>query len=148
MNPVAQHILPLLLVLFLSLTGIQCASIGDAIKAKADGTVVSYPVSFDDGWRIARTVLRWEDSETIEEHKEDNYMVTTVGANFVSAGSAIAVWVEPEGEQSVKVTIVSKRKVQTNLATGLTESTFHRRYAQAVEIVRAGKPLPPEPPGE
>lgn len=142
------HVFHLFLLLGFALFNMHCASIGDAIKAKADGTVVSYPVNFDDGWRIARTVLRWEDAETIEEHKEDYYMVTTVGANFVSAGSAIAVWVEPEGNQSVKVTIVSKRKVQTNLATGLTESTFHRRYAQAVEIVRAGQPLPPVAPKE
>ncbi len=127
---------------------IQCASIADAIKAKDDGTVVNYAVGFDDGWKIAKTVLRWEDAETIEEHKDENYMVTTVGADFVSAGSAIAVWVEPDGAKSVKVTIVSKRKMQTNIATGLTESTFHRRYAQAVKILKSGKPLPSEAPRE
>lgn len=125
---------------------VSCASIGDAIKAKNDGTVVSYPVSFEDGWKAAKAVLRWEDAETIEEHKDEQYMVTTVGANFVSAGSAIAVWVEPEGDKNSKVTIVSKRKIQTNLATGLTESTFHRRFEQAVQIMKAGKPLPPEAP--
>jgi hypothetical protein len=127
---------------------VSCASINDAIKAKADGTVVNYPVDFEQGWKIATKVLRWEDAESIEEHKDEYYMVTTVGENLISAGSAIAVWVEPIDNSNVKVTIVSKRKIQTNIATGLTESTFHRRYKQAVDIVKSGKPLPVEAPME
>ncbi len=141
MKPIAY-----LLACCITFVFFNCASIGDAIKAKSDGTVVSYPVTFEEGWKIAKAVLRWEDAETIEEHKDEQYMVTTVGANFVSAGSAIAVWVEPEGGKSSKVTIVSKRKVQTNLATGLTESTFHKRFKQGVEILKSGKPLPLEAP--
>jgi len=30
----------------------------------------------------------------------------------------------------------------------LTETTFHRRFAQPVAIVKAGKPLPASPPEE
>lgn len=123
-----------------------CASISDALKAKNDGTIVSYPVNFDTSWKIAVRVLRWEDAETIEEHKDENYMVTTVGQNFVSAGSVIAVWVEPIDTSNTKVTIVTKRKMQTNLATGLTESTFHKRFQQGVDIVKQGKPLPSDAP--
>ncbi len=125
----------------------SCASISDAIKAKDDGTVVNYPVTFDQGWKIAMKVLRWEDAETIEEHKDENYMVTTVGADFVSAGSVVAVWVEPEGK-GVKVTCVTKRKMSTNIATGLTETTFHKRFKQGVDIVKAGKQLPSNAPTE
>jgi len=103
-------------------------------------------VNFDTSWKIAVRVLRWEDAETIEEHKDENYMVTTVGQNFVSAGSVIAVWVEPIDTSNTKVTIVTKRKMQTNLATGLTESTFHKRFQQGVDIVKQGKPLPSDAP--
>ena len=124
----------------------SCASIADAIKAKDDGTVVTYPVDFENGWKIALKVLRWEDAETIEEHKDEYYMVTTIGADLISAGSAVAIWVEPEGSNSVKVTCVTKRKIQTNIATGLTETTFHKRFKQAVDIVKQGKPLPAEAP--
>jgi len=73
-------------------------------------------------------------------------MLTTVGQNFVSQGSLIGVWVEPMNPKNTKVTIVSKRKIQTQVATGLTESTFHSRFAQAVKIVKSGKPLPIEAP--
>ena len=123
-----------------------CANISDALKAKDEGSVTTYNVDFEQAWKIARTVLRWEDAETIEEHKDENYMVTTVGQNFVSAGSVVAVWVEPADKSNTKVTIVTKRKMQTNIATGLTESTFHRRYAQAVDIVKTGKTLPSDAP--
>lgn len=125
----------------------SCASISDAIKAKDEGTVVNYPVNFEQGWKVALKVLRWEDAETIEEHKDENYMVTTIGGDFVSAGSVVAVWVEPEGK-GVKVTCVTKRKMATNVATGLTETTFHKRFKQAVALVKAGKQLPAEPPAE
>ena len=125
----------------------SCASISDAIKAKDEGTVTTYPVGSDQGWKIALRVLRWEDAETIEEHKDENYMVTTVGANLISAGAVVAVWVEPVNATSTKVTVVTKRKMQTNIATGLTETKFHQRFKQAVDIVKSGKALPSEPPG-
>lgn len=134
-------------LLIFAMVFVSCASISDAIKAKNEGTAASYPVDFEQGWKIALRVLRWEDAETIEEHKDENYMVTTIGADFISAGSVVAVWVEPEGK-NVKVTCVTKRKIQTNIATGLTETTFHKRFKQAVEIVKQGKPLPTDPPKE
>lgn len=134
-------------LLLLALGLASCASIADAIKAKDEGTVERYAVNFEQGWKIALKVLRWEDAETIEEHKDENYMVTTVGENLISAGAVVAVWVEPEAS-NVKVTCVTKRKMQTNLATGLTETTFHQRFKQAVALVKAGKSLPAEPPKE
>jgi hypothetical protein len=123
-----------------------CATMSDVLASKNEGTVKVYPVSRDRAWDIAMTVLRWEGAETIEEHKSDNYMLTTVGANLISAGSVVGVWVEPAQKGSSQVTIVTKRKMQTNIATGLTETTFHERYAQAVEIVKSGRPLPANAP--
>jgi hypothetical protein len=49
-------------------------------------------------------------------------------------------------KNNTKVTVVTKRRIATNIATTLTETTFHRRFAQAVAIVKAGKPLPATPP--
>jgi len=132
------------LLLYLSIPG--CATMSDVLKSKNEGTVQVYRVRADRAWDIAVTVLRWEGAETIEEHRKDGYMLTTVGENLVSAGSVVGVWVEPGNKDNTKVTIVTKRKMQTNIATGLTESTFHARFAQAVKIVRSGKPLPLEPP--
>jgi hypothetical protein len=118
----------------------------DVLRSKDEGTVQVYSVDQGKAWEIAMTVLRWENCETIEEHQKENYMLTTTGQNFVSSGTLIGIWVEKINEGNTKVTVVTKRKVQTNIATGLTETTFQRRFAQALEIVKAGKPLPIEPP--
>ena len=126
-----------------------CATMSDVLKSKDEGTVQTYPVKLDQAWEIAMTVLRWEGCETIEEHRTSGYMLTTVGQNFVSKGSLVGVWVEAINKKDTKVTVVTKRKVQTNMATGLTETTFHRKFAQAVGLVKRGKQLPiDEPPDD
>jgi hypothetical protein len=125
---------------------VGCATMSDVLKSKSEGSAETYPVTFDQAWEMSMTVLRWENCETIEEHRASGYMLTTVGQNFVSAGSLVGVWVESVDAGNTKITIVTKRKIQTNIATGLTESAFHRRFAQAVQIVKQGKQLPIEPP--
>jgi hypothetical protein len=133
-------------VLCIGMTG--CATMSDVLKSKDEGSAQSYPVNTDQAWEISMTVLRWEGCETIEEHKSSGYMLTTVGQNLVSAGSLVGVWVEAVDAGTTKVTVVTKRKVQTNIATGLTETTFQRRFAQAVGIVKSGKLLPIDPPAD
>ncbi|HAK89853.1 MAG: hypothetical protein A2077_02620 [Nitrospirae bacterium GWC2_46_6] len=123
-----------------------CASMSDVVKAKSDGTVEVYPVSSEQAWEIARTVFRWEGTEAIEEHKAEGYMLTSSGMNFISAGAFMGAWIEALDKNKTRVTVVTKRRVATNIATTLTESTFHKRFAQAVAIVKNGKSLPSEPP--
>jgi hypothetical protein len=96
-------------------------------------------------WTIAKTVFRWEGSDAIEDHRDQGYMLTSSGMNFVSAGAVMGAWVEPAGRGQTKVTVVTKRRIATNLATTLTETTFQKRFAQAVALVKAGQPLPLTP---
>jgi len=133
---------------FLGMSG-GCATLNDVVQAKesgAEGTTKVYPVTKDQGWEIAKTVFRWEGSDAIEEHKDQNYMLTSSGMNLVSYGAVMGAWVEPVDKENSKVTVVTKRRVTLNLATTLTETTFHRRFAQGVEIVKKGQPLPRNPP--
>ena len=65
---------------------------------------------------------------------------------MVSWGTVMGAWVEPIDTDNTKVTVVTKRRVTINIATTLTEGTFHKRFAQAVEIVRTGQPLPRNAP--
>jgi len=123
-----------------------CATMSDVIKSKDQGTVQVYPVSADKAWDIAKTVFRWEGSDAIEEHRSENYMLTSSGMNLITMGAVMGAWIEPIDNSSAKVTVVTKRRIATNLATTLTEATFHKRFAQAVEILKAGKPLPLTPP--
>jgi len=69
------------------LTG--CASMNDVLNSKDEGTVQVYPVNSDQAWEIAKTVFRWEGTDAIEEHRDQNYMLTSSGANFVSIGAVM-----------------------------------------------------------
>ena len=125
-----------------------CATMTDVLRAKAagEGTTKVYPVSTDQAWKIAITVFRWEGADAIEQHRDEGYMLTSSGMNLVTAGAVMGAWVEPIDQDHTKVTVVTKRRLATNLVTTLTETTYHRRFAEAVEIVKAGKPLPSLPP--
>jgi len=133
-----------LLLLGILLAG--CATMGDVVRAKDEGTSKVYPVNADQAWDIAKTVFRWEGADAIEEHRKEGYMLTSSGMNFVSIGTVMGAWIDPIDQNNTKVTVVTKRRIATNIATTLTETTFHNRFAQAVDIVKAGKPLPVAPP--
>ena len=100
----------------------------------------------DQAWEIAHKVFRWEGSDAIEDDRPNHVMVTSSGVDAISYGTVMACWVEPVGAAQTRVTIVTKRRYQLGLFTTMTESTFHSRFAQAVELVKAGKPLPLQPP--
>jgi hypothetical protein len=142
----SRKILILGLISLVSIWIAGCATMSDVVRSKDEGTVQVYPVNADEAWEIARTVFRWEGADAIEEHRKENYMLTSSGMNLVSYGAVMGAWVEPVNKDSTKVTVVTKRRLSTNLATTLTEATFHKRFAQAVDIIKAGKPLPPTPP--
>jgi hypothetical protein len=131
----------LVLVLFAG-----CATMSDVMRSKDDGMAKVYPVNTDQAWEIARTVFRWEGADAIEEHKSEGYMLTSTGMNWVSYGAVMGAWLDPVDKDNTRVTVVTKRRIATNLATTLTETTFHDRFAQAVEIVRKGNRLPSKPP--
>lgn len=147
MNTLSRSIALLGLVLITAL-GSGCSTMQDVVQAKEsgrEGVTQTYPVAPNQAWDIAKTVFRWEGADAIEEHRDQGYMLTSSGINLVSYGTVMGAWIEPAGPGS-KVTVVTKRRVQTNLFTTLTESTFHRRFGQAVDIVRSGRPLPPVAP--
>lgn len=123
-----------------------CATMGDVATSKEQGTAEVYPVNADQAWDIAKTVFRWEGADAIEEHKKDNYMLTSSGMNMVSWGAVMGAWIDSVDKDKTKVTVVTKRRLSMNVATTLTEATFHKRFAQAIEIVKAGKPLPVKAP--
>ena len=126
-----------------------CATMSDVVKAKetgSEGTARNYNVGADQAWDIAKTVFRWEGADAIEEHRSENYMLTSSGMNMVSYGAVMGAWVEPIDPANTKVTVVTKRRVQTNIFTTLTEGTFHKRFEQAVAIVKKGQSLPRNAP--
>jgi PBP1b-binding outer membrane lipoprotein LpoB len=126
-----------------------CATMNDVVRVKeagTEGTTKVYPVNTDQAWEISKAVFRWEGSDAIEEHRNEGYMLTSSGMNFVSCGAVMGAWIEPVDTDNTKVTVVTKRRITINIATTLTEATYHKRFAQAVEIVKKGQPLPKKTP--
>jgi len=140
------YIFPAILLALIYFSG--CATTADAVRSKHDGTSDVYDISPEQAWLVAKTVLQWEDADDVVENKQAGYITAIIPSSAISMGAVVAVWVDLFGKEYSKVTVVTKRRMQTNLATTLTESTFHRRFAEAVDILKSGKPLPAKAPSD
>jgi hypothetical protein len=118
-----------------------CSTMADVVGHKNEGTARVYEVSSDQAWELAKIVFRTEGADAIEEHRAEGYMLTSSGSNFYSEGAVMGAWVEPYDENSSNVTVLTKRRVKTNLFTTLTEGTFHRRFAQGIRIINSDNVL-------
>ena len=126
-----------------------CATMNDVVRVKeagTEGTTKVYPVNADQAWDISKMVFRWEGSDAIEEHKDQGYMLTSSGMNMVSWGAVMGAWIKPIDKDNTEVTVVTKRRITINVATTMMEGTYHKRFAQAVEIIKQGQPLPRNTP--
>jgi hypothetical protein len=127
-----------------------CQTLNDVVAAKNKGTEgisVEYQISKDQAWDIAKNVLRWEGVDAIEERRDQGYLVTSTGMSIGTAGTVIGVWVENGSSDNLtKVTVITKRRIVTNIITSLTEGTFHKTYAKAVQIIKSGNKLPATAP--
>ena len=129
----------------LVLLGSGCVrGVGTVLEAReaGEGTAKVYPVTSDQAWDISRSVFRWERADAIEEHRPEGYMLTTIGENYVSKGSVCGAWLKKLDDRNTEVTVISRRRIATNMATGMTEARFHTLFERGVRLVQAGKPLP------
>jgi len=133
------------LLALLTLTTGCARTMVDVMKAREEGkgTTNVYMIKADQAWEIAKVVFRWEGSDAIEEHRDQNYMLTSSGPGAFTTGTVMGAWIEPIDQNQTKVTVITMRRSPTQYVTTLTETTFHKRFAQAVEMVQAGKPLSP-----
>ncbi len=130
------------LLIGICLTG--CATTGDVVRSKEQGRGMSkvYPVNADQAWEIARTVFRWEGTESVEEHRSEGYMLTSCGGTAISWGRVMGVWIEPVNNDSTRVTVVIKKKNPIEVLAPLSEAAFHDDFEMAVRI-KAGRSLAP-----
>jgi len=130
-----------ILVLFLVFAFIVgCAAMSDVVKSKQNGQINVYTINVDQAWEIAKTVFRWANADAVEEHRKEGYLAASSGANVMVA------WIEPMDKKIIRVTVASKRRLPINPFTDLTERDFHNYFAQGVEMMNSGKPLPSSRP--
>jgi hypothetical protein len=127
-----------LLVVF-TLAG--CVTVGEVPRYKNEGLARTYPVTHDQAWVIARGIFRrLKAVDAIEERREENLILTSTGLDGWTYGAVMGAWIERVDAQNTRVTVVTKRRFQANAFTSLTETTFHERFADAVEAMRGGQP--------
>ena len=130
-----------ILVLFLVFAFIVgCAAMSDVVKSKQNGQINVYSINADQAWEIAKTVFRWANADAVEEHRKESYLAASSGANVMVA------WIEPMDKKIIRVTVASMRRLPINPFTDLTEKDFHNYFAQGVEMMNSGKPLPTSRP--
>jgi len=132
------------LLIGICLTG--CATVGDVVRSRerGEGTSKVYPVNADPAWDIAKTVFRWERTETVEEHRSEGYMLTNSEESLISWGALIGVWIEPVNHDSTRVTFVVKRKSPTELFIPVTEAMLHDDFEVAGRV-KTGRFITPVP---
>jgi hypothetical protein len=147
-GPVMYRVLPMIICVVGVLFSGCVRDMADVIDAheRGEGSTKTYPVDYDTAWKIAIQVFRWGGGGAIEEHKDEGYMLTMHSGNLVTMGSVMGAWLKRLSSEETEVTVVTKRRMATNLATGLTESTYHRWFAEGVRLTKAGKPLPRRAP--
>ena len=48
-------------------------------KSGKAGVTRVYPIPADQAWDISRAVFRWEKVDGVDEHRKENYMITSTG---------------------------------------------------------------------
>ncbi len=135
------------LLIGICITG--CATLHDVVRSKerGEGTSRVYPVNADQAWEIAKTVLRWERTEAVEEHRSEGYMLTSSEKSLISWGAMIGVWIEPLNNDSTRVTFVVKRRDPTEVFIPVTEAIFHDDFELAARM-KTGRFITPAPPAD
>ncbi len=129
-------------MVFLGVIG--CATTVKMVETKQQGLSQVYHVSTSQAWKIATTVLEWENIDVVEENRSKGYLVAQSGKEWAPWSTMTVVWVDRVDRKHTKVTVFTKRRMGVKDRT--SETTFQEHFAQAVQIVRAGKFLPPVPP--
>jgi hypothetical protein len=119
-------------VLLVAISGCTTQKDAHVEKRHGGGTSRVYAVDAAHAYDAAREVFREEGADPIEDHRESNYLLTSSGPGFATQGSVMGAWFQPVDEYHTLVTVVTKRRVSVTLATTLTESTFHDRFATKV----------------
>lgn len=137
------------ILLVLVFLGAGCASrqnLADEImKARRSGTAGTtkvYPVDTNQAWDIALAVFRWEKTDKVEEHRDENYVITSTGMEMALYGSVMGVWIEPADAAASRITVITKRRAEGERFTRLDAETFYWRFVQGMKFVKEGKKLP------
>lgn len=121
---------------FVALAALATATAGcrnqrDVIEAHeaGEGTTVLYPVDRERAFRAIVEVLEDEGASSVTPRRDEGYVAADFGVSVFSWGTLVGVWARPAGD-GTDVTVVTLRRLATNVVTRLTEETFHERLRE------------------
>jgi len=131
-NIIYFSVVPILLSLLLA----GCATnFEDLLRGEHEGMMRSFPVNEDQAWMIVRTVFLWEGAQEVE-------IAETRAEKTLSWEGVMWARIESVDEGRTRVT-VKKAAIPCNpVSPILTEEEFYAHFVQAVNILKAGRPLP------
>jgi hypothetical protein len=100
-------------------------------KEQGKGTSRIYRVNVDQAWEITKVVFRLEQTDAVEEHRSEGYMLTSIKGSLIRWGAMMGIWIEPVNEDSTRVTAVIKKKNSMEVLAPLTETDFHEDFELA-----------------
>jgi hypothetical protein len=121
---------------------VACSSRQDVLasKLRGRGTARTYAVAPAQAWTISRTLLKLEGTGRVEEHRDEGYLITAQDAEGLNAGTYLGIFVEPEAAGATRVTVVTRRRSPVQAYPALSESGFHRKFAELVAMAIAVAP--------
>jgi hypothetical protein len=130
-----RMIVSLPVFLCLLLTAGCATTIEDLVKDQREGVSRVYDVNEEQAWKIAKKVFLMEGIQDWEiEEDRGEHLINYIGV--------LGVWIFPVDEESTRI-IAKKAATPCNpLPDLMDEETFHERFGQAAEVIKAGKALP------
>jgi len=101
----------LLIILYLA----GCATLSDARNAKGQGTSHIYVASFDAVWNAIPKAVNEMDLNVVGENKQEGYILAEKGWTGFSFGERVAVFVNKIDDNHIRVEVVSKKVMATNV---------------------------------
>lgn len=93
-----------------------CATLADSVKAKGTGIYRVYDKPYDEVWTETIEIIEKSNLELVSKDKEGGQILAIRGANGMSWGENVAIFVSKEGENSRStVEVVSRRSMATNV---------------------------------
>jgi hypothetical protein len=122
-------------VLCLLLTAGCATTVEDLIRDQRAGVSHVYQVNEEQAWKIAKKVFLMEGIQDWEiEEDRGEHLINYIGV--------LGVWIFPVDEESTRIIAKKAATPCSPLPDLMDEETFHERFGQAAEIIKAGKTLP------
>lgn len=113
--------------------------------AKGEGSARIYSAPRAGAWAASHAELTAQKVDYIEDHDAEGYMLAEIKPGLFTYGTFIGVWLEPQGPDHTRVTVVTKRRDVTYFK-GLNESTFLDDLEKRLASAQPPSAAPPPPP--